>query len=68
MPTLKKTGEKKKIKIFLVATNVIASHPAERQPTGTPTARAQRVHKILTPRVSALLGWGVQIRFRVTLS
>ena len=34
-------GEKrKKIKMFLVANNVIASWPAERQPTGMPTARA----------------------------
>ena len=36
----KKQGEKKKIKTFLVATNVVASRLPERQPTGTPTARA----------------------------
>ena len=39
-------GEKKKKKIiiiimtFIVATNVIASRPPERRPTGTPNARA----------------------------
>ena len=34
-------GEKKEeINDFLVATNVIASRPPERRPTGTPTARA----------------------------
>ena len=31
---------KKKIKTFLVATNVVASQPPERRPTATPTARA----------------------------
>ena len=31
---------KKKIKTFLVATNVVASRPPERRPTATPTARA----------------------------
>ena len=37
----KKSGEmKKKIKTFLVATNVVASQPPERRPTATPTARA----------------------------
>ena len=37
----KKSGEvKKKIKTFLVATNVVASRPPERRPTATPTARA----------------------------
>ena len=33
-------GEKKKIKTFLVATNIVASRPPERRPTATPTARA----------------------------
>ena len=33
-------GEKNKIKTFLVATNVVASRPLERQPTGTLTAFA----------------------------
>ena len=32
--------EKKKIKKFLVATNVVASQPPEHRPTGTPCARA----------------------------
>ena len=41
----KKTGGKKekKIKTFLVATNVVASRPPERRPTGTPTDRANKV-------------------------
>ena len=34
-------NEKKKIKMFLVATNVVASRPPERRPTATPTARAK---------------------------
>ena len=33
--------KKKKIMTFLVATNVVASRPPERRPTGTPTARAK---------------------------
>ena len=41
----KKQGEKKKIKTFLVATNVVASRLPERQPTGTPTARAKRIEE-----------------------
>ena len=36
-----KNGKKKKIKTFLVATNVVASRPPERRLTGTPTARAK---------------------------
>ena len=37
----KKTGEKEKKKMmFLVATNVVASRPPERRPTGTPHAYA----------------------------
>ena len=32
--------KKKKIKTFLVATNVVASRPPERRLTATPTARA----------------------------
>ena len=32
--------KKKKIMTFIVATNVIASRPPERRPTGTPHARA----------------------------
>ena len=31
----------KKIIMFIVATNVIASRPPERRPTGTPHARAK---------------------------
>ena len=42
----KKTGKKKKIKTFLVATNVVASRPPERRPTATPTARAKIMVKI----------------------
>ena len=33
--------KKKKIKTFLVATNVVASRPPERRLTATPTARAK---------------------------
>ena len=40
----KKRGEKKKIKTFLEATNVVASRPPKRRPTGTPTARANEFH------------------------
>ena len=29
-----------KIMIFIVASNIVASRPAERRPTGTPTVRA----------------------------
>ena len=36
----KKQEEKKKMKMFLVATIVVASRPLERQLTGTPTTRA----------------------------
>ena len=34
--------KEKKIKTFLVATNVVASRPPERRPTATPTARAKK--------------------------
>ena len=42
-------GEEKKEKImtFIVATNVIASRPPERRPTGTPHARARRFYERL---------------------
>ena len=36
----KKERKEKKIMTFIVATNVIASRPPERRPTGTPHARA----------------------------
>ena len=36
----KKEKKINKIMTFIVATNVIASRPPERQPTGTPLARA----------------------------
>ena len=35
-----KRKRKEKIMTFIVATNVIASRPPERRPTGTPHARA----------------------------
>ena len=38
-----KWKKEKKIKSFLVATNVVASRPPERRPTGTPTARAKKI-------------------------
>ena len=34
--------KKEKIVLFLVATNVVASRPPERRPTGTPHARAKK--------------------------
>ena len=37
-----KKGGRKKLKMFLVATNVIASQPPERRSTGTPHARAKK--------------------------
>ena len=36
----KEKKRKEKIMTFIVATNVIASRPPERRPTGTPHARA----------------------------
>ena len=36
-----KKKRKKKIKSFLVATNVVASRPTEQRPTETPHARAK---------------------------
>jgi len=46
-PSMRKVddGEKRKKKImtFIVATNVIASRPPERRPTGTPHARAKNI-------------------------
>ena len=36
----KRKKERKKIMTFIVATNVVASRPPERRPTGTPHARA----------------------------
>ena len=38
----KRKKKKQKIKTFLVATNVVASRPPERQPSATPTARAKK--------------------------
>ena len=38
----KKMGKKWNGMTFIVATNVVASQPPKRQPTGTPTARANR--------------------------
>ena len=39
----KKKEKEKKIMMFIVATNVGASRPPERRPTGTPHARAKSV-------------------------
>ena len=36
----KRKEKKEKIMTFIVATNVVASRPPERRPTGTPHARA----------------------------
>ena len=43
-----KKGKKGKIKMFLVATNVVASRPPERRPTATPTARANKHNLSIT--------------------
>ena len=40
MATKENKMEKRNIMMFIVATNVIASRPPKRQPTGTPSARA----------------------------
>ena len=42
-------GKKKKREnnVFLVATNVVASRPPQRRPTGTPHAHANRMYKRL---------------------
>ena len=42
----KSKRRKEKIMLFLVATNLVASRPPERRPTGTPHARAN--YKIKT--------------------
>ena len=42
----KKRKKKKKIMTFIVATNVVASRPPERRPTGTPHARAKKIGPI----------------------
>ena len=42
-----------KIKTFLAATNVVASRPPERRPTGTLTARAKK-KRVLTHEHSKL--------------
>ena len=41
----KKKEKKEKIMTFIVATNVIASRPPERRPTGTPNARAKNLSR-----------------------
>ena len=38
----KEKKEKEKIMTFIVATNIVASRPPERRPTGTPYARAKK--------------------------
>ena len=48
-----KKGKKKKIMAFIVATNVIASLPPERRPTGTPHARAKIMTFIVATNVVA---------------
>ena len=42
----KKKEKKEKKMTFIVATNVIASRPPERRPTGTPHARANISHPL----------------------
>ena len=43
----KEKKKKRKIMTFLVATNVVASRPPERRPTGTPHARAKMKYRDL---------------------
>ena len=43
-------GKTKKIKTFLVATNIDASQPPERRTTGTPHARANFVYQQIFDR------------------
>ena len=50
----KKEKKKKKIMTFIVATNVIASRPPERQPTGTLHARAKSLNMSITKWDDAL--------------
>ena len=44
----KEKKRKEKIMTFIVATNVIASRPPERRPTGTPNARANNLRTYKT--------------------
>ena len=58
MKTIEKKKEKKrkeKIMTFIVATNVVASRPPERRPTGTPHARA-KIKKKQLPKISYTAG------------
>ena len=48
---MKEEKKRKKIMTFIVATNVIASRPPERRPTGTPHARANNRVRIMWTRV-----------------
>ena len=71
--TGKKEKEKRKKRIlFLVATNVVASRPPERRPTGTPHARAKkgqtetRTHKH-TEWQSQFLSCSSQLKMRLFL-
>ena len=43
---------------FLVATNVVASRPPERRPTGMPHARAKKLALCYYHEVTAHLYWG----------
>ena len=49
--------------LFLVATNVVASQPPERRPTGTPQARANDVKSLYT-LVPAILMPRSQVKYR----
>ena len=57
----KKEQRKQKIMTFIVATNVVASRPPKRRPTGTPHARANFVfhspQKTLHNKVSLHTSW-----------
>ena len=51
----KKKRKEKKIMTFIVATNVIASRPPERRPTGTAHARANCIISIVKTVIFAPL-------------
>ena len=54
----KEKRKRNKIMTFIVATNVIASRPPKRRPTGTPHARAKKKHVGKDIRPTCLLYMG----------
>ena len=58
--------KEKKIKTFLVATNVVASRAPERRPTATPTARAKN-YKTLQNIVKRYKTFGKTVKQALTV-